>query len=453
MSINLLQTLKSKVGGKLAEHSAAFFEEEQKNTDSAVDGTFAAILAGMIQRVSTDKGAKDLHSILKNEKVREYELENIFTRSPQTVNGLVNRGTHFLPSLFPTKLREATNAVAEASKVTKRTSSKMAKISAPLMLSTLGQHIQDNKLSVDGLKSLLNGQKTAVQSALPTSFIEASELSTFGWVKKIVVKEEPKPKKVKEVKADTGNAEVAKDVKPNAGNTNKGKKVAAAAAPIAKAAAKVEGAAAGGMGFLKWLLPFLAGLGLTWFLLTKGCAGAELPKVADVVPSTTAITEVVKETAAVATSAFGKVNDAAMGLLDNIKFGAGSAGEQMMAFIKNDAGSEEGRFRFKNLNFASGKATISGESGSEVDNLASILKAYEDIKVKVEGYTDSRGKADSNKALSQRRAEAVRTRLIAAGISDERISTEGFGAAKPVATNDSAEGRAENRRIEVVMVK
>jgi len=432
MSINLLETLKSKVGRSLAENSATFFDEDQTNTGSAVDGTFAAILAGMIQRVSYDKGAKDLHKILKNEDVREYDLEDIFTRSPQTVNGLVNRGQHFLPTIYPGRLREATNTVAEDSKIKKLTSSKMAKISAPLMLSVLGKHVQDNNLSVDGLKSLLNGQKGAVKSALSDKFFDQAELSAFGWTKKEVVKEEPKPKKVKKEKPV------------------KVKKEKVVAEPVVVEEGK---AATGGMGLFKWLLPLLLILGLIWLLATRGCGGVDnvAQRVPDHVPGTAAVKEVVKETAAATTSVFGKVNDAAMGLLRDIKFAAGSAGEQMMNFISDDTGN--GRFRFNNLNFASGSAPIAGESGLEVDNLSSILKAYEDIKVKIEGYTDSRGNADSNQVLSQQRAEAVRARLIAAGIPDSRISTEGFGAANPVATNDTPEGRAENRRIEVVIVK
>ena len=437
MSINLLETLKSKVGRSLAENSAEFFDEDQTNTGNAVDGTFAAILAGLIQKVSHEKGAKSLHKVLKEEDVRDYDLEDIFTRSPQTVNGMVNRGTHFLPSVYPGRLREATNAVAEDSKIKKLTSSKMAKISAPLMLSVLGKHVQDNNLSVDGLKTLLNGQKAGVKAALSDKFFDAAELSAFGWTKKEVVKEEPKPRKVKKEKPV---------------------KVKKVAAPVVEEVIPAE-VNKGGLGFLKWLLPLLLILALLLFLM-RGCGGVDTgveQRVPDHVRTTAAapVKEVVKETAAVATSMFGKVNDAAMGLLSNIKFAAGSAGEQMMSFIKNDAdsGSGEGRFRFTNLNFASGSATIAGESGAEVDNLSSILKAYEDIVVKIEGYTDSQGRAESNQILSQKRAEAVRSRLIASGIPDARISTEGFGAANPVATNDTPEGRAENRRIEIVIVK
>jgi len=438
MAINLLDTLKSKLGYSLAEHSATFFDEEQANTGKAVNGTFAAILAGMIQRASYDKGAKDLHKILKNENVREYDIEDIFTRSPQTVNGLVNRGQHFLPSIYPGKLREATNSVAADSGVKKVTSSKMAKICAPMMLSTIAKEVQDGNLDINGMKSLLNAQKSSVESGVPKGFMDEAELSAFGWTKKEVVVEE-KPVKVKKEKVK--KQKVVKEKVE--------KKI-----PVKEAVAPVGKAASSGMGFLKWAIPFLLILLGLWYLLTRvmGCGGVTDKVATTVAAPVEKVTEVVKEAPAAITNVFGKVNDAAMGALNSIKFAAGSAGEQMMGFIKGGA-SGEGRFRFNNLNFASGSAAIDGESGLEVDNLSAILKAYEDVKVNIEGYTDSRGNADSNLTLSQQRADAVRTRLIAAGIADTRITTKGFGAANPVADNETAEGRAENRRIEVVVMK
>lgn len=433
MAINLLDTLKSKMGYALAEHSANFFDEDQINTGKAVDGTFAAILAGMIQRVSYDKGARDLHKILKNENFREYDIEDIFTRSPQTVNGLVNRGQHFLPSIYPGRFREASNSVAASSGVKKVTSSKMMKICAPMLLSILGKEVQEGNLDINGMKSLLNAQKSAVESAVPKGFIEEAELSAFGWKKKEVVVEE-KPKKVKVKKEKVVKEPIIE------------KKI-----PVKEAVVPIKEATSSGLGFLRWLLPLLVLLIAIWFLLTRVLGCGVTDKVATTVAAPVEkVAEVVKEAPAAITNVFGRVNDAAKGALDKITFTAGSAGDQMMSFIKGGA-SGDGRFRFNNLNFASGSAVIDGESGLEVDNLSAILKAYEDVKVSIEGYTDSQGNPDSNITLSQQRAEAVRTRLIAAGISDSRITTQGFGAANPVADNATPEGRAENRRIEVVI--
>lgn len=434
--MNLLETLKTKYGNTLAVHTADFFKEEQSSTSKATGGSFAAILAGMIQRVSYDKGAKDLYKVVKAQDDREYDIENIFTRSPQTVNGLINRGNHFLPSIYPGRLREASNCVAAESGVTKLTSSKMMKVNAPLILTALAKHVRDNNLDAAGLKSFLNGQKSHVEGALPKGFVEQSELSAFGWVKKEKVVEE-KPKKVKKEK-------VVKEVKEV-----KEKKMAVKeeVVPVAKEAASA------GMGFLKWLLPLLAIIALAWFILTRtACSGAADKVATTVTAPVEAVKEVAQETTSAVTNVFGKVNDAAMGVLDKITFAAGSVGDQMMGFIKGGA-KGDGRFRFNNLNFASGSDVIDAASQVEVDNLAAILNAYTDVKVNIEGYTDSQGNADSNQALSQRRAEAVRTQLLSAGISDARITSQGFGADNPVATNDTPEGRAENRRIEVVIMK
>ncbi len=438
MSINLIEQLQSGVIDQLTEHSSTFFGEEKENTSTAIKGTFAAILAGMIQKVSHEKGSRDLHRLLKSEETREFDIENIFTRSPQTVNGLVNKGTHFLPSIYPGRLREATNAVAAHSGVKKFSSSKMMKVCAPLLLNTLGKQVQGNSLDESGLKSLLNGQKSSIGAFLPDDFADKAELSAFGWTKKekqAVVAPKKKAKVVKEVKAAPVVQEVVEESNSKA-------------AAGALAGAKATGA---GLGIFKWLLPLLAAIALIWFLATRtGCADES--KVRSVKTTTEQITEVAKEPVKKVQNVLGKVNEAALTALDDISFAVGSAGSQMMDFIKGGA-KGDGRFRFKNLNFASGSSVIDGASGLEVDNIAAIMKAYGDVKVKIEGYTDSRGNADSNLTLSQARADAVRDRLLATGIDAARMSTEGFGAANPIADNETAEGRAENRRIEVVLVK
>jgi outer membrane protein OmpA-like peptidoglycan-associated protein len=72
-------------------------------------------------------------------------------------------------------------------------------------------------------------------------------------------------------------------------------------------------------------------------------------------------------------------------------------------------------------------------------------------RIVVEGHTDSTGSAETNQELSMKRAAAVRDALVSRGVSADRISVEGFGAARPIADNTSQAGRANNRRVEIVL--
>jgi outer membrane protein OmpA-like peptidoglycan-associated protein len=102
--------------------------------------------------------------------------------------------------------------------------------------------------------------------------------------------------------------------------------------------------------------------------------------------------------------------------------------------------------------FASGKWNLLQTAQMRLDQVAEALKATDDDKgIVIEGHTDTNGSAATNKALSLRRAEAVRQHLIAKGVPVDRISAVGVGESRPVADNDTAEGRANNRRVEIII--
>ena len=100
------------------------------------------------------------------------------------------------------------------------------------------------------------------------------------------------------------------------------------------------------------------------------------------------------------------------------------------------------------IHFETAKAVIKAESFGIVDAVAKILEENPEIKIRIEGHTDSRGKAKYNRDLSNRRAKAVLKYLVDKGIDKERMTAEGFGPDKPIADNDTEEGRAKNRRVE-----
>lgn len=103
--------------------------------------------------------------------------------------------------------------------------------------------------------------------------------------------------------------------------------------------------------------------------------------------------------------------------------------------------------------FASGQSDLKPGAASRLNKLTVFLNKYADRTATIEGHTDSVGSDSLNLALSQRRAEAVKTYLASQGIAAIRISATGMGKGLPVASNDNAAGRQQNRRVEIIIGK
>ncbi len=101
--------------------------------------------------------------------------------------------------------------------------------------------------------------------------------------------------------------------------------------------------------------------------------------------------------------------------------------------------------------FATGKSDLLPIAKEKLDQVAKALVSQGFKAIIVQGYTDSRGSAADNQTLSLKRAQSVREYLTTQQIPPEKITAEGQGASKPVASNDTADGRAENRRVEIVV--
>ncbi|MBM3791017.1 MAG: OmpA family protein [Acidobacteria bacterium] len=102
------------------------------------------------------------------------------------------------------------------------------------------------------------------------------------------------------------------------------------------------------------------------------------------------------------------------------------------------------------INFDTGKSDIKPDSQPIVDQILALLNENADLKLRIEGHTDNVGKPDMNKRLSEDRARAVVSALVGRGINPSRLVPAGFGQDKPVADNSTEEGRARNRRVELV---
>ena len=114
-----------------------------------------------------------------------------------------------------------------------------------------------------------------------------------------------------------------------------------------------------------------------------------------------------------------------------------------------DALNREGHIALY-INFDTGKSVIKSESKPIIEQIVQMMKSNPDLKISVEGHTDNVGNPKSNKTLSEARAKAVIAAIVAEGIDAKRLSGVGHGQDKPIADNKTEEGRAKNRRVELV---
>jgi outer membrane protein OmpA-like peptidoglycan-associated protein len=112
-------------------------------------------------------------------------------------------------------------------------------------------------------------------------------------------------------------------------------------------------------------------------------------------------------------------------------------GEGIRLVLKEDA-----------VRFDVNKATLTEQAKINLNKLVPVFKEYSDTNIDIFGYTDNSGRADYNLKLSQSRAETVKTYLISKGLVSSRLKTTGLGIADPIATNETTEGKSQNRRVE-----
>jgi outer membrane protein OmpA-like peptidoglycan-associated protein len=133
-----------------------------------------------------------------------------------------------------------------------------------------------------------------------------------------------------------------------------------------------------------------------------------------------------------------------------IMFPEGGAGEPKMPRIEADL-IERGRAELYGIHFDFDSDVLRPESKPLLDEIAAVLREHGDWRLDIEGHTDGSGTEEHNMELSRRRAAAVKTALTREyGIADSRLAPSGFGASRPVGSNETVEGRALNRRVELV---
>lgn len=402
--MDLLGLVKEQLTSTIVSKISSFLGESSENTNSALGSALPAILGGVMQKASTTEGASDLLNTIRTGGYDGGVLDNLggLLDDVKSTSTLASLGSGFLGNIFDDKLGALSGLISKASGIKTGSASSLLGLAAPILMNVLGKQVTSQGMSTSGLASLLMSQKDAVKAALPAgigSILNVGALGDFLGNPKTTVNNA--------FEAETNNK------KPNS--------------------------------WLPWLL--LGGLLLGALYYWKSCRNTNESTVAQ---TTTEAVATVDSAATQVVSSLKKTLSTGV----ELNFGEKSIENELISFIEDKSKPVDKTtwFNFRNLRFETGSAVIDSTSMQEVRNIAEILKAYP-IDLKIGGYTDNVGKEASNQKLSANRATSVVNALVAMGIDAKRLAPEGYGSQFPIASNDTEEGKAQNRRIAVRVTK
>ncbi|MFD2569702.1 DUF937 domain-containing protein [Spirosoma soli] len=460
MAVHLLSLLKDQFTPAVIDQLSGELNESSANTLKAVNGSLPTLLGALTRRVQASGGASSLINFLEKENYADtpFDVSQVTDTHQETAH-TVATGRHFLDQIFGNNLTRTTELIGTYSGTKPQSALAILSLAGSVLMGVLGRQEQENGLTAESLKTLLLGQATEFQKAVPTGLEGVGSLLGFS---ELVTPAGPQT----EVQGTDNFSGTI--VNPNIPKSPEGDR-------------RHEN-----VRWLRWAMFALAALVIALIVQkcsqnqngidgvsTDSTARVESDEAEDTSPATKQSVE----------ESNGQVSDStapgALGIRDSSASGAsGSSGSgpevrtqvelpggrklsltensfnaQLAQFLGSKPKNPERTFTFDNLTFETNSDRITVESRPNVNDLIEIMKAYPGLHIRVEGHTDNTGNADANKKLSIDRANAVRTALMSAGIEANRVTTQGFGSTKPTASNESAEGRQKNRRIDVAVTK
>lgn len=386
---SILDTVRSYLPENLLISTAGAVGEDVSAVKTALGALAPMLLAGMANKAETPQGLSALFGALSGGKTDGFlgMLPNLIGTGNRAHGDPKDAAGHLVGMVFGERMSTLLPALSQfANFKSPAAASALLGLAGPLVMGVLGAKIKEGGLDASGLKSLLLGEKAAFHSAVPPALGGALGLT------------------------------------------------AASTAPIAgPVSAMPKG---GWIGPLVALGAFVATL---WALVHVGTT------------QTGSVMVATDSHSGLTTPAPAEFNRTLAGV--PLKGAMGGIEQKLLGFIeanKEPCKEKECWFSFDRLTFATGSAALDMEkSADQLTNIVTILNAFPSVKLKIGGYTDNVGSDAVNTKLSDERANTVMGELVAKGIDPTRLAAEGFGAQFPVASNDTEEGRAANRRIDV----
>ncbi|ALD21752.1 OmpA family protein [Hymenobacter sp. DG25A] len=461
MSQNLLELVENYFSSDTVHQTSTALGESESSIGTALRSVIPLALAALFGRSQQPGGMADVYGmarqahstgILGNLGDLLGGMSRGSTATADADGGLLNRGAELLRSILGTNYTTAVEQVGQQAGVKSSSINSLLSMAVPVGLGLMGRHAAQNNLDEAGFGTYINSQHSSLAGALSRlpgglgNMLAGLSLGAAG------------------AAASVGNA--AAGAARNVGSTMS--TAARNPSDTNRDAAYVPERTATPARW-PWLLLALLALAALWYFM-RGCNREP--------DTTTTTTETPMDTtsrmapAAPVTGPTGRYDEATgnyiydtgstseIRLADGtvLNVGANSTEARLYNFL-NDANmtvsddKTQGWFSLDRVYFNTGKSTLTAESQAQLKNMAAILKAFPNAAIKFGGYTDNIGKADMNLTLSADRANAARKALMNNGIDAGRVAAEGYGQEHPIASNDTPEGRAQNRRVDVRVTK
>lgn len=422
MAFNLIEMVKNYFTADFTNQASSALGENTSGISKALSAIIPTSLAGILNKSNSGTaGANDVFEMAKS------SVNNISTSNSVPLAVDQAKGNSIMTGLFDGKQSAIIGAISAFSGIKDSSTSSLMSMALPAIMGLLGRHAEQNNLSASGLAGFLSSQKDHIMQAMPAGLTSLAGMLGLSSLE--------------------GAASHLKstDLK----NT--------AHSPIDDVKTISETRTA------KWLVPLIVILiviaGLWYF--SRSCNETK-PSTATVTDTTATATNKDTGTAMRTTPPDTTAGSTKVQLPNGKQLEANKGGieDQLVTFLNSnwkslsDDSLKNKWFNFDNLNFNLGTATITPASEKQLDNIAEILKAYPDAKIKIGGYTDASGNAANNKKLSQDRANAAKAGLDKRGVASQVIGAEGYGsqyAKYPASAPDDQ--RALDRHVSVSVRK
>jgi len=405
-----LTTLVTPATGQIADRLG----ESEATVSSALPSTFASVLGGLVTKANDPASFRQVFDFLTSRPAGINVTDDASSVIGAFVagGGVAAVGTKFLNLVFGGQTNAVANLLNRVSGFRNPSSgSTLLTLAGPLVFGVLAKRVRDDTLDSAGLATTLSAEKDGIFAAMPAGLSSLISSAAAPFI------ETPEWNR-----ASTSSRQYA-DRHESEGR--------------------------------KWVWPVvgLATLALVWLALSHRSTR---------VPQGAAAIDTTNHAGSVTSTAGGEVSGTYESLsftkqtLPNgveIRVPINGSESRMIGFIEDPSRPVDKTtwFELDRVNFEPNSATILPESQEQLANLVAILKAYPSTHIKIGGYTDNVGDANANLRLSQRRADAVKRALLHQRISVNRVQSEGYGEEHAVGDNATESGRAQNRRIAVLV--